>query len=173
MTRLIAPAIALLLVIGSLSLNQSSVLAAGSVSITAWTCPEDIDPASENPTTFSASCSAEAADMTFALTSGEITRRRITAPGKPASWPSVSGKLKIVLEKPENESAALFCALDGAAPVQIEVNAASADLDLTTGNSLDCNWYRLPAAVSSPVASPVIPKVKTAVPPPVATSTAS
>jgi len=163
MTKLFPPFFALLLVIGSLTFGLRSSLAAGSVSVTAWTCPEDIDQASDDPMTFSDGCPVEATDLTFALTSGEITRRRVTAEGKPASWPSVTGKLTIELEKPENENAALVCALDGADPNLIEVKNASAELDLTTGTSLDCQWYRLPAKMGSPVASPSIPPVKTAI----------
>lgn len=173
MSRLIVSALTVLMIIGAMSLDQRSAMAAGSVSVTAWTCPDDFDTAIDDVAVFTETCSIEAADLTFALTSGEITRRRVTAAGKPASWPSVSGKLTVTLEKPENENGALFCSLDGAEPAQVEVKNASAELDLTTGNSLDCQWYRLPSSPASPVASPSIPTVKTAIPSPIVTATST
>src|SRR5262245_50456786 len=81
-----------------------SASAAGSLSVVAWLCPAGTDPATDTAA-LPATCSQPAEGVTFALTAGGLTRRRVAGSGQPASWPAVAGAFTLSIDTPAGEPA--------------------------------------------------------------------
>ncbi|MEA2525734.1 MAG: hypothetical protein QOF73_2961 [Thermomicrobiales bacterium] len=149
------------------------VQAAGSVAVTAWSCSPGIDPKSNDPAAFAAACTTEADGLMFALTAGGFTRRRATAPDRPASWAAVTGAFTLVLDAPKGEPAVAFCLRNGGAPERFEAPAGEIKGDLAPDTALTCQWYRLPAvSTPAPTATAQPTTVPTSTPAPTVAPTA-
>jgi eukaryotic-like serine/threonine-protein kinase len=145
--------------------------AAGTVTVTAWNCP-DGTAATADAATLKAACTVEAVGTTFALTAGGFTRGRATAAGKPASWTAVTGEIALKLDLQDGLQSVVFCQRDGGAAESFTVLDGQIYGDLGTTAALACDWFLLKAAVAptstattaplpSPTSTPAIPPTAT------------
>ncbi|MEA2528098.1 MAG: hypothetical protein QOF73_5325 [Thermomicrobiales bacterium] len=128
-------------------------VAANAVSVVAWTCPPGTAPTTDGaalPTT----CTAPAEGVQYSLTAGNVTRRRVTGSGQPASWPAVAGPFQLSIETPPGEPAIVICDQNGAI-TRYDAPAGFVSGELATGANLTCQWYRLAAAVPPTQAPPI------------------
>src|SRR5262245_30636039 len=88
--------------------------AAGSVSVVAWICPAGTDPATD-AAALPTACAQPADGVTFALTAGGLTRRRVAGGGQAASWPAVAGPFTLAIDTPPGEPAVAICDQNGTA----------------------------------------------------------
>lgn len=124
--------------------------AAGTVSVTAWTCQGTVDPAGTDPAAFAAACTEKTDGATFALTAGGVTRNRATAAGRPASWPLVSGDFTLALQDPKGEPAVVFCGASEGTPQRFDAPAGEIKSTVAGDDDYVCQWYRLPATTAQP-----------------------
>ncbi len=125
----------------------------GTVTVYAFDCPPTVDPNGSNAA-FAVACAIPADGLTFALTVNEITRRRTTAAGAPASWPSVSGPHTLRLESLSPGTSVVFCDA-GNGPERQSVADSAIALSEVPAAGVNCTWFLIPpVATSSPAPSP-------------------
>jgi pimeloyl-ACP methyl ester carboxylesterase len=144
--------------------------AANTISVVAWTCPPGTDPATTT-TAVAAACATPVDGVTFALTAGNLTRRRVAGGGQAATWPAVAGPFQLAIDSPPGEPAIVVCDQNGAI-TRYDATGGVVNGELAAGASLTCQWYRLAAGapVETPVATATAVPVTT--PSPVATPAA-
>lgn len=128
------------------------VMAAGTVSVAAWLCPPATNPAADTaalPTT----CTQPADGVTFALTAGGLTRRRVASSGQAASWPAVAGPFTLAIATPAGEPAIVVCDQNGTT-TRYDAPAGVVKGELAANGSLTCRWYRLGSASPTPTVAP-------------------
>jgi hypothetical protein len=150
-----------MVVLGILAVPAPPVRAAGTVAVSAWICPEDIDATGEDPAAFDAACAAEATGLTFSLSTGVISRKPVSQPERPISWPAVSGRFTITVEPPHPEPIAVFCTVGSEPAKRIDVTDGTITGELPADADWDCRWYFLPDSES---ATPQPPPTMTTVP---------
>jgi pimeloyl-ACP methyl ester carboxylesterase len=150
--RLLLIAILLGSSLAAVGTGQYPAGAANAISVAAWTCPPGTDPAAD-AATLAAACVEPAEGITFALTSGDLTRRRVAVSGQPATWPAVAGPFVLAIDSPPGEPAAVACDQSGT-PVRYDAPGGVVSGELPAGASLTCQWYRLPAASTEPTPAP-------------------
>lgn len=135
--------------------------AANSISVVAWACPVGTDPKTDSAA-LATTCVTPADGITFALTAGNLTRRRVAGGGQAASWPGVSGPFVLAIDSPAGEPAIALCDQDGTV-TRFDATDGVVSADLPAGASLTCQWYRLPAAQTEPTPSAPTPTTSPAV----------
>jgi pimeloyl-ACP methyl ester carboxylesterase len=126
--------------------------AAGSVSVVAWVCPAGTNPATD-PAALPTTCAQPSDTVTFALTAGGLTRRRVAAGGQPASWPAVAGPFTLAIDTPAGEPAIAVCDQNGTA-TRYDAPGGVVNGQLAADTSLACRWYRLTPAATAPTPAP-------------------
>ncbi len=129
--------------------------AASSVSVSAWNCPEGLLTQDLDKTGLLAACTDASVGTTFALSTGGLTRRRVTAADKPAVWPAVAGDFQISIDEPSGEPAVVACDQNGAVTL-FDAQTGQISGTLADGDTLACDWFRLSgsAAASEPTPEP-------------------
>ncbi len=124
------------------------------VAVAAFGCPTSVDPNGADPAVFAEACAMPVDGLTFALTTGSVTRRRVTLDSGPVSWPQVSGSTTLRLETETTGAIVVFCdAGDG--PQRQAVADSAITLVAVPESGLTCTWYVITpvAASSSPSAT--------------------
>ena len=139
-----------LLAAQSFLLSPIDTAAASSVSVSAWICPDGLSTQSLDKAGLLAACSEASVGTTFALSTGGLTRRRVTAADKPAVWPAVAGDFQISIDDPGGEPAMVACNQNGAATL-FDAQAGQISGALADGDTLICDWFRLSGVAAEPV----------------------
>lgn len=166
-TRMGLPcAVVVLLVIhGTIAVPVPAVgVEVGTLEAAAWNCPADTAPAADDPAALAAVCTQPADGATFALTAGDLIRRRITAGGQPVAWRAVVGPFTLILEKPSGAEASVLCTADEATWTPVVVTDGAITGEVPVGGGLSCRWYVLGPVSSTP--SPTESSAAVAGPPP-------